>query len=192
MIASGLRATVGKALMDAWEPGTEMIGETTDDAWNDQLRLVERWHGSAEGRLRIAASPRGPRNATPELWRRCVELAEERDLVLHTHVAENQRQADLLGARPEGRDVVALAAWGALSPRMVMAHSIWLDDDRAGAGAPSPARTSVTARRPTSSSRRASPRCPATSATASTSPSAPTGRRATTASTRSPRCGSPR
>jgi 5-methylthioadenosine/S-adenosylhomocysteine deaminase len=127
VIASGLRATVGKALMDAWEPGTEMIGETTDAAWDDQLRLVERWHGSAAGRLRIAASPRGPRNATPELWRRCVELAGERDLVLHTHVAENRRQADLLGARPEGRDVVALAEWGALSPRMVMAHSIWLD-----------------------------------------------------------------
>jgi 5-methylthioadenosine/S-adenosylhomocysteine deaminase len=48
--------------------------------------------------------------------------------VLHTHVAENEGQADLLGARPEGRDVVALDAWGALSPRMVMAHSIWLDD----------------------------------------------------------------
>ena len=31
--------------MDAWEPGTEMVGETTDEAWADQLRLVDHWHG---------------------------------------------------------------------------------------------------------------------------------------------------
>jgi len=128
VVASGLRATVGKALMDAWEPGTEMVGESTEEAWADLVRLVDRWHGTADGRLRVAVSPRGPRNATPELWRRAVALANERDLVLHTHVAENRAQADRLGARPEGRDAVALAGWGALSPRLVMAHSIWLDD----------------------------------------------------------------
>ena len=76
----------------------------------------------------MALSPRGPRNATPDTWRRCVALAEEADLRLHTHVNENQAQADLLGASPEGRDLEALASWGALSPRLVMAHAVWLSD----------------------------------------------------------------
>ena len=76
----------------------------------------------------MALSPRGPRNATPDTWRRCVALADEADLRLHTHVNENQAQADLLGASPEGRDLEALASWGALSPRLVMAHAVWLSD----------------------------------------------------------------
>ncbi|MEX2627771.1 MAG: amidohydrolase family protein, partial [Ilumatobacteraceae bacterium] len=114
-------------LLDAWEPGSEMMGEETDDAWTDAVRLVERWHGAADGRLGVALSPRGPRNASPELWRRCVAFADEADLRLHTHVNENREQADALGARPEGRDVVALRSWGALNRRLVMAHSVWLD-----------------------------------------------------------------
>lgn len=124
----GIRAIIGKALMDDWEPGTEMIGEDTDTAWDDARRLVERWHGAADGRLGVALSPRGPRNATPEMWRRCVGLAAEADLRLHTHVNENREQAIRLGERPEGRDIVALDGWGALGDRLVMAHSVWLDD----------------------------------------------------------------
>jgi 5-methylthioadenosine/S-adenosylhomocysteine deaminase len=125
---SGIRAFIGKALMDRWEPGTEMIGEETEVAWADAVRLVERWDGAADGRLRVALSPRGPRNATPEMWRRCAELAVDADLRLHTHVNENGPHADRLGATPEGRDIVALESWGALSDRLVMAHCVWLDD----------------------------------------------------------------
>lgn len=125
---TGLRAIVGKALMDAWEPGTEMIGEDTEMCWADAVRLVERWHGAADGRISVALSPRGPRNATEELWRRCVRFAADADLRLHTHVNENREQAEALGARPEGRDVAALRSWGALNERLVMAHCVWLDE----------------------------------------------------------------
>jgi len=122
----GIRATIGKALMDRWEPGTEMWGEETDEGWRDQIRLVETWHGAANGRIHVALSPRGPRNATVETWKRCVSLAEEADLRLHTHVNENKDQANLLGDSPEGRDVEFLAGVGALSERLVMAHAVWL------------------------------------------------------------------
>ncbi|MFT3852643.1 MAG: amidohydrolase family protein [Ilumatobacteraceae bacterium] len=69
-----------------------------------------------------------PRNATPEMWRRCVHLAAEADLRLHTHVNENEAQAARFAATPEGRDVVALSSWGALGSRLVMAHCVWLND----------------------------------------------------------------
>ncbi|MFI5040684.1 MAG: amidohydrolase family protein [Acidimicrobiales bacterium] len=124
----GARAFIGKALMDRTEPGTEMEGEETGAAIADLERLIGRWDGAAGGRLRVAVSPRGPRNATPELWRAAVDLAEANDLVLHTHVNENRAQADRLGRSSEGRDVVALDGWGALGPRMIMAHCVWLDE----------------------------------------------------------------
>jgi len=124
----GIRAVIGKALMDRWEPGTEMVGEDTETAWSDAVAHVERWHGAADGRIGVALSPRGPRNATPEMWRRVVALADDADLCIHTHVNENRAQADRLGATPEGRDLVALRSWGALDRRLVMAHCVWLDE----------------------------------------------------------------
>jgi 5-methylthioadenosine/S-adenosylhomocysteine deaminase len=124
----GIRATLGAALMDRVEPGTEMIGQTTEEARHVLTELADDWHGTEDGRLRVAASPRGPRNATPELWGEVVEIAAQRELVLHTHVNENRQQAERVAAEPGGRDVYALDGWGALGPSLVMAHSVWLDE----------------------------------------------------------------
>ncbi|MCW2524171.1 MAG: N-ethylammeline chlorohydrolase [Frankiales bacterium] len=124
----GIRAFIGKALMDYREPGTHMFGESTADALADARRLLATWHGAEQGRLKVALSPRGPRNATVELWREVVKLAEEHELILHTHVNENRAQAERVALTGDGRDVVALAAWGALGPRLVMAHCVWPDE----------------------------------------------------------------
>jgi 5-methylthioadenosine/S-adenosylhomocysteine deaminase len=114
--------------MDRWEPGTEMIGQTTEEALASVRALIERWHLADGGRLDVALSPRGPRNATPELWRACVALAQEAGLVLHTHVNENAEQAARLSREPGGRDVYALDSYGALAPNLVMAHAVWLEE----------------------------------------------------------------
>jgi cytosine/adenosine deaminase-related metal-dependent hydrolase len=124
----GARAVVGKALMDHREPGTPLLGESTEEAFADLTRLYETWHGADGGRLRVAVAPRAPRGATPELWIRGVELAERAGLTLHTHVNENRGQADKVAQDRYGRDVEALDAWGALGPRLVMAHCVWLSD----------------------------------------------------------------
>jgi 5-methylthioadenosine/S-adenosylhomocysteine deaminase len=125
--ALGIRACIGPALMDRREPGTEMIGMTTAEAVDELTGLLGPWHGAEGGRLRVAASPRGPRNATPELWAACVSLSRDHGLVLHTHVNENKEQAELLARGPDGRDVYALERYGALGPSLVMAHGVWLE-----------------------------------------------------------------
>lgn len=124
----GIRASIGPALMDRLEPGTEMIGTGTADAIQTLTDLIAMWHGAAGGRLAVAASPRGPRNATRATWAECVALARRHGLVLHTHVDENREQADRLARDPDGRDVYALQSYGALGPKLVMAHGVWLDD----------------------------------------------------------------
>lgn len=124
----GIRGVIGKAIMDRWEPGTEMIGQDTDDAWADVLALHERWHGRSDGRIRVSLAPRGVRNATVEMWQRVAALSDADGLTMHTHVNENEAQAARFGATDEGRDIVALARWGALTPRLVMAHCVWLDE----------------------------------------------------------------
>ncbi|GAA0714273.1 amidohydrolase family protein [Dactylosporangium roseum] len=125
----GIRAFIGKALMDREEPGTDMWGETTEDAVADILRLVDTWDGRENGRLRVALSPRCPRGTTPELWHLVVKIAEQRGLPLHTHVHENEQQSEMIGSLDEGRDIWALDSWGALNERMVMAHCVWPTED---------------------------------------------------------------
>jgi 5-methylthioadenosine/S-adenosylhomocysteine deaminase len=47
--------------------------------------------------------------------------------VVHTHVNENRDQADLVAGDNDARDVELLHRLGALGPRTVLAHCVWLD-----------------------------------------------------------------
>ena len=92
-------------------------------------RAIRRWHGSAEGRVRIAAAPTIPNQATDELLAGCARLAREHGVGVHTHLAESKVQA-VESRRRWGKSIVArLVEHGVVGPGFVGAHSIWLDDD---------------------------------------------------------------
>ena len=92
-------------------------------------RLIKRWHGTAEGRVRIAASPTIPNQATDELLDGFVRLAREHGVGIHTHLAESKVQV-IESQRRHGRSIVArLAEHGVLGPGFVGAHGVWLGDD---------------------------------------------------------------
>ncbi|MCL4394868.1 MAG: 5'-deoxyadenosine deaminase [Chloroflexi bacterium] len=124
----GFRATIGMAMMDRWEAGTEMMGEETQAAMAESVALLERFHNSANGRLRYAFCPRGTRNITDDLWRQVVAQARQRQVLIHTHAAENREQTELL-ARSGGREAHYLDSMGALGRNLIMAHGVWLDPE---------------------------------------------------------------
>ncbi|MDO8383029.1 MAG: amidohydrolase family protein [Microbacterium sp.] len=124
----GARATIGKAVMDRREPGTDLHAETREEAWDDVMRLLHRWHGAEDDRLRLAVSPRAPSAASHEMWNDLLELATRTDLVIHTHVNENRAQAEHVSGANGMRDVEYLASLGALTRRTVLAHCVWLTD----------------------------------------------------------------
>lgn len=126
VLDTGFRATCGKALMDNWEVGTEMVGESTEEALADSLHLLRQYHGAGSGRLRYALSPRGARNVTDELWTRVRDLARDEGVRIHTHAAENQTQSERLARLPGGRDVLYLDSLGVLGPNLVLAHCVWV------------------------------------------------------------------
>ncbi|HXJ63475.1 MAG TPA: amidohydrolase family protein, partial [Actinomycetota bacterium] len=128
ILETGFRAVSGKAMMDRFEVGTEMVGEGTAESMAESLRLLREFHGAGDGRLRYAFCPRGSRNATEELWRDVADAAAEHDAWIHTHAAENEAQTERLAAEG-GTDVAYLGGMGVLGPRTVLAHCIWLTDD---------------------------------------------------------------
>ncbi len=92
-------------------------------------RAIRRWHGSAEGRIRVAVAPTIPNQATDGLLDGCAALSREYGVGIHTHLAESKVQV-VESRRRWGKSIVArLADHGVLGPGFVGAHSIWLDDD---------------------------------------------------------------
>ncbi len=125
ILETGFRAFSGNAMMDRREPGTEMAGESTAASLAVTKALLNAYDCKGDGRLRYALCPRGTRNCTDELWLEATELARERNLLIHTHAAENQQQTARLAA--EGlSDVEYLASLGVAGPRLVLAHCIWI------------------------------------------------------------------
>src|SRR6185295_798455 len=92
-------------------------------------RAIRRWHGGAEGRIRMAVAPTIPNQATDDLLDGCAALAREYGVGFHTHLAESKVQA-VESRRRWGKSIVArLADHRVLGPGFVGAHSVWLDDD---------------------------------------------------------------
>jgi guanine deaminase len=92
-------------------------------------RAIRRWHGGADGRVRIGVAPTIPNQATDEFLDGCAALAREYGVGIHTHLAESKVQA-VESRRRWGKSIVArLADHGILGPGFVGAHSIWLTND---------------------------------------------------------------
>ena len=90
---------------------------------------VRRWHGTASGRVHTAIAPTIPGQCGDAFFTGCVRLAREYGVDLHTHLAESKVQAVASRQRWGTTLVGRLAALGALGPRFVGAHGVWLTDD---------------------------------------------------------------
>ena len=92
-------------------------------------RIIRRWHGAAEGRVRTAVAPTIPNQATDEFLDGCARLSREYGVGVHTHLAESKVQV-VESQRRFGKTIVGrLADHGLLGPGFVGAHAIWLTDD---------------------------------------------------------------
>jgi 5-methylthioadenosine/S-adenosylhomocysteine deaminase len=126
---SGLRATIGKCLMDADDPDVpSRLRERSTAAIDEALALNARWHGKANGRLRTALAPRFALSCTRDLLESVAALSARDGLLVHTHASESQGEIALLRERTGLDNVPYLAATGLLSPRLCAAHCVWVDE----------------------------------------------------------------
>lgn len=125
---SGFRAVVGKCLMDAGDDVPAGLRETTAHARSESLRLLENWHGRADGRIGIAFAPRFVLSCTEALLRDIAALARERGVRIHTHAAENRDEVALVERLTGRRNLAYLHELGLTGPHVGVAHCIWLDE----------------------------------------------------------------
>jgi 5-methylthioadenosine/S-adenosylhomocysteine deaminase len=124
----GLRAVVGKCMMDSDDAVPSRLLEETRASIDESLALAARWNGRANGRLRAALAPRFALSCSRQLLEEVGRLSRERNLVVHTHASENRDEIGLVRERTGKQNVEYFEAVGVASPRLCLAHCVWVDD----------------------------------------------------------------
>jgi guanine deaminase len=126
---TGIRVIIGKVMMDQNSP--DFLLENTSESLQASEEVCRRWHGTANGRLLYAFTPRFAPTCSRALMKGVGELASQYGAYIQTHLAENP--AELQWVRelfPEARsytDVYFRA--GLLGPKTVLAHAIHISSD---------------------------------------------------------------
>jgi 5-methylthioadenosine/S-adenosylhomocysteine deaminase len=124
----GLRAVVGKCMMDADSAVPSRLMEQTAQSIDESVAIAKRWHGRANGRLRAAFAPRFAVSCSRQLLEAVGHLAVEHALVVHTHASENRDEIALIKSRTGRRNIDYLADTGLASPHLCLAHCVWVDE----------------------------------------------------------------
>src|SRR3989441_11088598 len=73
---TGFRSTVGKCMMDKGIDVPSELLEQTKDSIKESEKLIEKWHGRADGRVRCCFAPRFAVSCTRELLTAVAKLAK--------------------------------------------------------------------------------------------------------------------
>jgi 5-methylthioadenosine/S-adenosylhomocysteine deaminase len=119
---AGLRATIGAPLLDGNDP------ERTSELQGSALRSLEELGGRGD-RIAPALAPHAIYTVSEASLRWIAEHAKDRELPIHIHVSETEREvADCIAAHGV-RPAAYLDRVGLLGPRTLLAHGVWVDDD---------------------------------------------------------------
>ncbi len=126
--ATGIRATIGKCMMDAPPPGTPgRLRESLRRSIDDSLALQRQWHNTSDGRIRAAFAPRFAISCSRELLEAVASLSL-RDLTLvHTHASEQREEVDIVRRDSGFSNIEYLQKVGLTSPRLNAAHCVWVE-----------------------------------------------------------------
>ena len=119
---TGLRAVLSEACFDHFKP------ELTSRRKENILKRFNAAFPYSE-RIRYALGPHAIYTVSGELLRWTADFAKERDVYIHTHIAETENEVKQCVERFGTTPVRYLHRLGVLSPRLVLAHVLYVDDE---------------------------------------------------------------
>ncbi len=126
---SGLRATIGKCMMDSDAEVPRRLREATRSSLDESVAIRKRWHGAENGRLHAAFAPRFAVSCSRELLEAVGSLSDEQHALVHTHASESREEIAMVKTISGGMtNVEYLASVHLASPRLCAAHCVWVDD----------------------------------------------------------------
>ena len=126
---SGIRATIGKCLMDSAAEAPARLQETAKSSLDESHALKERWHGAERGRLRAAYAPRFAVSCSRDLLEAVASLSEQSGVLVHTHASESRDEIAIVRELSGGlSNIEYLSSLNLASPRLCTAHCVWVDE----------------------------------------------------------------
>jgi 8-oxoguanine deaminase len=125
----GIRAVLTRGSMDLSQRDgglpPDSVVQDADTILADSARLIDTLHDPApHAMLQIALAPCSPFSVTTGLMRATAVLAEQRGVLLHTHLAETQDEAEFCQARFGCTPLDYLEDCGWMRPGTWLAHGI--------------------------------------------------------------------
>ena len=125
----GLRAIVGKCMMDSDRDVPRRLQERTRDSIDESVALRKRWDGKGGGRLHAAFAPRFAVSCSRELLEAVAELSARERVIVHTHASENREEVEVVRRISGGMsNLEYLADTGLATPHLCTAHCVWVTD----------------------------------------------------------------
>jgi 5-methylthioadenosine/S-adenosylhomocysteine deaminase len=130
---TGMRGTLALAFKDQAPDNSAAIQERQPvEAWAEHAREACQEVKNFGARVSFALAPSAPQRCSDQFLIACQNLADELDVGIHTHLAETRNHAQV-GRELYGEPIAHhLAKLGFLSPKLSVAHAIWIDDEEIG------------------------------------------------------------
>ena len=126
---SGLRATIGKCMMDFDAQVPKRLQEETRASIDESVAIRARWDGAANGRLHAAFAPRFAVSCSRELLEAVAGLSDQHHALVHTHASESREEIAIVQQTTGARtNIEYLASVRLASPHLCAAHCVWVDD----------------------------------------------------------------
>ena len=108
----------------------DSVVQTEEEIIEESIRVIKKYHDASKySMLRVALAPCSPFSVTPDLMRETVKIAEEYDVLLHTHLAETLDEERFCLEKFGKRPVDYMEELGWLNPRVWFAHLVHLNDE---------------------------------------------------------------
>jgi 5-methylthioadenosine/S-adenosylhomocysteine deaminase len=102
---------------------------TTQELLDCYHHLLDRWHNSSNGRVRVGVSVSAPQRVTVDYFEALSGISKALDIPFNIHILETKLQR-VLGEEKYGKSLIRYVHdLGLLDERMMIIHAIWVDDD---------------------------------------------------------------
>lgn len=123
---SGMRASLTKSVMDIGEGLPEKWRLGVESEMKIQRELLDKYHNTCDGRVKIWLGLRTIFNNSKELILETKKLADEYNTGIHMHIAEIEEEVKFSKEKNGASTVSFLNNLGVLDKNLLAVHTVWL------------------------------------------------------------------